>query len=1338
MTAKINQRLVDIRDRTIETELYDLVSKHNTTLDQLFRADARPTRPTRPTRLTRPQWFGDHARALAMQTTTEAKTGFSTPLMAARARRYQEYVRAVPAVRITLTIPSRTCQGTMRTLNVLLDTGSTHDWIAAPTAQALIVDGYQLCRTPPVEVSGANGQKSYTDGEAMRLPLTLPARLPGVENRECRFNALLRVMHIENDDIIMGVTTMHSLGLLPMLGEIYAAGRREVTPAGSDPFHVNDPIEMVADESDAIIDNWLPDVIMGTAHNVLQVHIDPTAPPTMRTRLSALTDEFKDIFGPLPTTGAKLPPFRIQTTARPAGRPPYRQPEAALEEIKKQVSKYLELDIIARAPVTGLDWPPTSPVLAMKSDGTWRFCCDYGPTNKVTVPYPGPIPDPRDLLERVSGKNFYCKLDFASAYHQATIHPDDRHKTVFRTHEGVFTWQRCPFGLMNLPAWWSQQMQNVFGDLDIACYLDDVVIFANTEDELIARLQAFYVRCREFDIRLKPSKCELGLTKFEYLGHVITGGVDGKGGTVSMSDERQAIMAQLQPPKNLAELRCFLGMAQYFHRFVPDFANIAKPLTKVCSVDAKKVSRYRWDPEQQEAFARLKAAIADAKVLTFPENTGKLILRTDASEQGIGAVLVQQYDDGRPEQPITFLSKAFSDVERRWSTYEQECFGIVYSVHQLRRHLLGRKFTVETDHKNLIWMHNCEAPKVVRWRLSLQQYDFDVTHIAGVTNIVADALSRLCGAPLSDGATPLQSMPKACVSLALCLLCNTTAAPRDDNVVPAPANMGDQLADVNLDYFADAHVRVTHADPPTDFIDVPDTGLPAVFSTLPLPATVTDELDGMPSSDRDSAYAHTPVALAERIRAPVTAENIVAWFNECHSSTVGHGGTYTTLLNLAKNGHSWPTMRTDIRRLVRECPTCQKNRLPFVPGIRAPGSLAVEQPFSEVAVDFMGPFPVDAHNNEYILVFVDQFSRYVELFPTTAPTAEAAANGLLHVFGRYGAPLRLRSDQGPHFTADVIKHFLSMTRTDHHFTTPYHHHANGTVERANREVLRHLRALVYDRDVRDRWSLFLPMIQRTINTHVCGVTGLSPASLIYGGFIDPDQGVFRTAPAQMPAGFTHDDYFRALVAAQTALTARALAVQNDVIAQRKLEFGGGAEPQKQYQLGDLVLLCRDKARPSKLSPLQGPYVVVGRVKQNVYQLEHMSIGKSIKEATVEQLMPYHYNRTLPLAERDAAAEQVAAKDLTGSYLVEKVYDHQFGDGQPDTEGWKPKAHGYAGRTATTQASRKRASWFKVKWKHYDDPSSDTWVSFAELANNVHMHEYVRRHPELRLDLGEHT
>lgn len=1340
MTARINRKLVELRDSTIAADLYDLLSTHKdiATHDNLTtRRKTEGRAQVLAARLAKPKWFGDHARALAMQTATETKSGFSTPLMEARARRYKEYARDVPAVRITLTVPSLNDPGTVRTLNVLLDTGSTHDWIATPTAAALAADGHEKGMMRPVEITGANGQKSYTDGEAMRLPLTLPASLPGVENRECHFKALLRVMHIENDDIIMGVTTMHSLGLLPMLGEIYVAGRRATAPVGEDPFHVNDPIEMVADESDDIIDNWLPDVISGAAHNVLQVHIDPAAPETMRARLTALNGEFKDLFGPLPSTGAKLPPFRIRTTGRPAGRPPYRQPEAALDEIKKQVSKYLELDIIARAPVTGMDWPPTSPVLAMKSDGAWRFCCDYGPTNKVTVPYPGPIPDPRDLLERVAGKNYYCKLDFASAYHQATVHPDDRHKTAFRTHDGVFLWKRCPFGLMNLPAWWSQQMQNVFGDLNIACYLDDVVLFADTEDELIAKLQAFYERCRQFDIRLKPSKCELGLTKFEYLGHVVTAGVDGKGGSVSMSEERQAVMAQLKPPKNLAELRCFLGMAQYFNRFVPDFATIAKPLTKVCSVDAKKVSRYQWEPEQQEAFTRLKTAIANAKVLSFPEATGKLVLRTDASEQGIGAVLVQQYDDGRPEQPITFLSKAFSEVERRWSTYEQECFGIVHSVHNLRRHLLGRKFTVETDHKNLLWMQNCEAPKVVRWRLSLQQYDYDVRHIAGVTNIVADALSRLCGAPMSDGTTPLPVMPKECISMALCLLCNSSTTPSGDATPTLPTiELPD---DVNVDYFDDgAYVHVAQSGPPTDFIDVPDTGLPALFSPLPLPAKVTDELDGMPSSDRATVFARAPAALADRIRTPVTSENIVAWFNECHSSTTGHGGTFTTLLNLAKNGHSWPTMRSDVRRLVRECPTCQKNRLPFVPGIRAPGSLAVDQPFSEVAVDFMGPFPVDEHNNEYILVFVDQFSRYVELFPTTAPSAEAAARGLLHVFGRYGAPLRLRSDQGPHFTADVIKHFLAMTRTHHHLTTPYHHHANGTVERANREVLRHLRALVYDFDVRSRWSLFLPMIQRTINTHVCGSTGLSPASLIYGGFIDPDQGVFRTAPPLMPAGFTHEEYFTELVAAQKALTARALAVQSDVVARRQLEFGGGAEPQRPYQLGDLVLLCRDRARPTKLSPMQGPYVVVERLKGNSYRLEHMSMGKGIKEATVEQLMPYNYNRTLPTAERDAAAELVAAKDTNESYLVENVYDHQFGDGRPGTEAWRPKAPGYAGKTTTTQASRKRASWFKVKWKNYDDPNSDTWVSFADLADNIYMHRYVRQHPELKLDLGEHT
>lgn len=1279
--------------------------------------------------------FDVRPRPFRVQTTHTSKPKQS-PVEAARARRYEDYCRDVPAVRIQIHVPSRHDPAVLVKLNALLDSGSTHNWIGLHVVPQLLAAGHILDQGPSESVHGANAQVTRTAGTLFsNLSMILPASLPGVDNHECQFSSDMRTMKMTDDDIIIGIPTLHSLGLLPLMGEIYVAGR--LASAGSAFVDIADPVTLVSDDTpdvtDDMLDNWEPDVIMGSTNHCRQVTINPDAPAVLQSGIESLIEQYAENFGPLPPEGAKLPTFPINTTARPRGRPPYRQPEAAHEEIAKQVQKYLELGICAMADTGGLDWPATSPVLAMKSDSTWRFCIDMSPTNAVTVPYDGPIPDPRELLETIASKKFYCKLDFASAYHQAFVAPEDQKKTAFRTRDGLFYFKRCPFGLRNMPAWWSAQMRDVFQGLPVSIYIDDMVYGADTEEELLRITALVFERCKLFSIRLKASKCEFALTEFEYLGHVVNST------SKRLSDERKYTMAQLKVPKDLAELRIFLGMANYFHDFVPDYANIVKPLTSVCSVDAKRKSNYSWGAEQQLAFDAVKRGIANSATLAFQTKGTQLVLRTDASMVGLGAVLVQRHDDGR-EEPITFISKAFSATEQRWSTYEQEAYGIVYSVHRLRRYLLGRHFTVETDHRNLIWMDKAESPKVIRWRLSLQQYDFNVTHIPGKTNMVADALSRLCGVPLpmpasGSGAASVPTLGRInlfVVAKALSLLCTEPGGDVARSSTPplSPSAVASGAA-------TPPTVRRSARHEPGDWLPVPELGLSSVFSPLPLTVecTLADCLSGSAEScmadaaELEASSVCLIPALSEQAIKPPSADDIRGWFEECHNDTMGHGGFHTTLRHLVQNGRSWPTLRTDLRRLIRHCPTCQKARVPFRPGVRGFSSLAVDQPFTEVAVDFMGPFPADVDGNKYILVFVDHFSRYTELFATKDCSSLSAARGMLQVFGRYGAPRRLRSDNGSSFTADVISHFMALTTSIHKFTTPYRHQSNGVVERINGEVLRHLRALVYDREVRDTWSLFLPLIQRTVNSMVSESTGLSPSQLIYGGFVDPHQGLLTVPPVPMPVGFTHDDYYAALVAAQMALSHRASVVQSDIVAQRHAAMD--AHVPVSFDLGELVILSHRDKRPTKLSCLQGPFIVVARPKPHTYTLEHMASGKVIDAADVTQVTLYHYDPDMPLADRDQAAEEAARKDRADQFTVEAITAHRFA--VRSVAGVLTDKPANFATSSRSNESRLKHSYFRVRWLGYG-PHEDSWEPFSNVRDCGLLNQFVLAHPELRLVL----
>lgn len=1119
----------------------------------------------------------------------------------------------------------------------------------------LIDAGYNVQCMESQTVKVGNNLSFQTSGKYLDLPCTVLAKtLPGVDNRQFTFVKRFHFADLEHEDIIMGIRSLDDLGLLDRIAEIYRAGRHDLqqdldTTSQADTVIDLDPDLSIGNGDE--LDATLPEEMMFAQNQWQDATIADDAPESLRRRLLALNEKWAENFSELPPEGADMPPFPIFTEGMPQGRPPYRQSEAVQIECDRQVEAYLEKGIIARAPVTGWRWPPTSPVLAMKSDGSWRFCIDVSPTNAVTVPYDGPIPNAQECVDMLAGKKFYAVLDLTSGYHQARIRDEDQLKTAFRTRQGVFFFKRAPFGLTNLPAWWSEQMRSIFAsEIGRSCvvYLDDFCVFGDTEEEFLANLDRIHAIAAKHRLRWKASKCVFGTQRLDhYLGYMVD--ANGK----SLSPGRKEGIQRLQPPRNVSQLRTFLGLTNYFHDFIDHYAELAKPLTSICSVSKTGKSNFTWGEEQQRAFEVLKQKVLEAPSLAFPRHDRPLVLRTDASLCGVGGMLCQIDDDGA-EKAIAFVSKAFNETEQKWSTYEQECFGMVYSVLKLRRYLFGRRFTIETDHRNLQWLDKAESPKVIRWRLSLAQYDFDVVHIPGITNVVADALSRLLPEPISakpDRPSWLRQMEMALHN--------------DDMESPLPDAMR-----LLVKRYDDTESPVTH---------------------MPLPAMVTD------------------------------------WFTECHNNVVGHHGVDITMKLLTRNGYDWPYKRQHVERLVKSCAVCQKNRQPPRPLDLATGTVAAEQPFQVVSMDFVGPLPPDNNGNQYILVFVDQFSRYIELFASPDCSALSTVRALLSVFGRYGAPDWIRSDNGPHFTADVVKHFLEATRARVKFTTPYRHEANGTVERVNLEVMRHLRALVYDRDVKESWSSFIPVIQRIINTTRHSTTRHTPSELVYGTFVDPDRGILTTPPTVMPVGFTHEDYFRELIRAQAAVTAAAQRYQTDVTAANKAR---GHTVSSKYSIGDLVLCDRTGRHTDKLSMTKGPYIVRAEVKPDTYTIEHPANGRILEEVHSAMLSPFVFDRSAhPDADsQEQLAEAVARLDDDDVYYVDSILGHMYGHRNRQKE-LIPEPLSFAQKSRVV---RQRQSWFLVRWQGFPDPKYDTWEPYRNLADNDALQAYLVAHPELDL------
>lgn len=467
--------------------------------------------------------------------------------------------------------------------------------------------------------------------------------------------------------------------------------------------------------------------------------------------ITALVDEFrsKGLFSEdLPKQPAKLDPIKIELIdSLPSAWPPKalqgaprKQPFEYYKEIVRQTSELEEAGVIERSEADL--WSQI--LLVKKSSGAMRMCVDYKVLNKYTKSIMYPLPDISQIVQQLNGSTIFATLDMTSGYHQLLVDPASRHLTTFRTHTGQFSYSRCPFGLKNAPPWFQLQLSKVLsGLLGITCllYIDDIVVYG-TEATFAGNLRAVLQRLADFQVVLKESKCRFGVKQITYLGHTL----DGE--KLFIHDSKAEIFSKLQEPTSLTSLRSFVGLMNYYKEHMgPNYSTIMAPLySKIASYGKQTKVALTLSTEQRLAFSKIKELAIHSNTLFFIKSEGELVLKTDASRLAFGGTLTQKQLDENGvlvERDIAFFSKTFSETQRAWSTSDQEMYSIYFGVRHLHHYLSGRKFLILSDHDAL---RHDEKPshsaKVNRWKLHLSEYNFDIKHIAGVNNIVADALSR--------------------------------------------------------------------------------------------------------------------------------------------------------------------------------------------------------------------------------------------------------------------------------------------------------------------------------------------------------------------------------------------------------------------------------------------------------------------------------------------------------------------------------------------------------------------------------------------------------------------
>jgi len=443
---------------------------------------------------------------------------------------------------------------------------------------------------------------------------------------------------------------------------------------------------------------------------------------------------------------------KITTTDNlPINTKQYRFPPIHKEEINKQVKELLDNKIIRSS-----DSPYNSPLWIVpkkpdsKGNKKWRMVIDYRMLNEKTVGDAYPLPNITDILDQLGSAKYFSVFDLASGFHQIPMDTADAPKTAFSTPYGHYHFNRMPFGLKNAPATFQRLMDQILSGLqgiELFVYLDDIVIYASSLEEHKIKFNKLAGRLRQANLRLQPDKCEFLRREVNYLGHVISE-------TGVKPDPKKILAVQEFPrPKNAKNIKQFLGLAGYYRKFIPDFSKIAKPLTELLKKDVKFI----WTSKQEDAFVYLRNSLCSEPLLQYPDFTKPFIVTTDASGYAIGGIL-SQGAIGK-DLPIAYTSRLLNNAESNYSTIEKELLAIVYCVNYFRPYLYGHKFLLVTDHKPLVWLHSVKDPtsRLVRWRLKLAEYEYEVIYKAGKINVNADALSRN---PISDPTFP-SNMPKS-------------------------------------------------------------------------------------------------------------------------------------------------------------------------------------------------------------------------------------------------------------------------------------------------------------------------------------------------------------------------------------------------------------------------------------------------------------------------------------------------------------------------------------------------------------------------------------------------
>ena len=706
---------------------------------------------------------------------------------------------------------------------------------------------------------------------------------------------------------------------------------------------------------------------------------------------------------------------RIETgNAQPIRCPQYRVPTAYLDAAKENVHQMLVDGVIEKSMS---EW--CSPVIPVKKhDGGIRIAIDFRKMNEISKKDAYPMPSASELFDKLYGAKVFSKLDLRQGYYQIPLRTEDKEKTAFRFGGQLYQFTRMPFGLSSAPQTFVRMMNKLFAGVNfVDTYIDDCLIYSKNEEEHLAHLEKVFEILYAGGLTVKMEKCEFFKKEVSFLGFKIS---DGE---IRPLEEKVKVINDFPRPKDWKETSRFLGMCGYYRNLIEDYGRIAGPLYAL----SKKGKKFVWDGICEDSFQKLKEKMASSPVVGMMDYNKKIIVKTDASNFGVGALLLNE-DHLGVRNVIEYAGFSFNETQMRYPVIEKEATAIMYALERWQNYLLGREFVLETDHRPLMWLKSKKDVRGKLGKMSIRLSEFGgltLKHIPGKHNEDADALSRMVNTLEDTHAINFQDLAKQ---------------QKDDNKL---IEVREKLPNLFIQesgilYFSDS--------PTSKRLCLPQTEVQTVLKNL--------------HDDNGNIGINRTIELVrERFYWPKLRQNVKNWINKCHQCAI------------------------------------KKDTIPGPPvALMISVEASIMEPFQRLAIDIL-EMPKSSAGNNQIVVVQDYFSKWVEAKPFCAGVTSPIIKWINdEIFCRFGIPSELVTDQGSQFESAEFKEFSKKLGIRQIFSTPYHHQANGMVERLHKTLLNMLR--VHIDDSQKDWDEYLAGVLFAYRTSVHSVHGKSPFEVL--------------------------------------------------------------------------------------------------------------------------------------------------------------------------------------------------------------------------------------------------